>query len=105
MSSAQEDVARPQGLSADLSYPQPPVEKLAKTPAQIDEIFASSMTASTSCAPGEDHFPGGSAVLLDATDRRRPEASAHSSGRARRLQILTHVRQPLVRPQYAVLKK
>jgi hypothetical protein len=53
-----------------LSYPQPPVEKFAKTPAQIDEIIRNINDGFAElCAKEKDHFPGWVAqISLDAPD-------------------------------------
>jgi aminocarboxymuconate-semialdehyde decarboxylase len=59
-----------------LSYPQPPVEKFAKTPAQIDEIIRIINDGFAElCAKEKDHFPGWVAqISLDAPDAGVAEA-------------------------------
>ena len=83
---AQEDRRRPQGLSANPRYPQPPIEKFAKTPAQIDEFCRMINDGFAElCAKEKDHFPGWVAhVSLAARGRRRrPRRSARSKSSAR----------------------
>ena len=59
-----------------LSYPQPPVETFAKTPAQIDELIRLINDGFAElCAKERDHFPGWVAqISLDAPDAGVREA-------------------------------
>src|SRR5580658_9168974 len=87
-----------------LSYTQPPIEKIAKTPAQIDELcriindgFAELI------AKEKDHFPGWVAqISLDAPDAGVAEAQrAVKQLGALGVQIYTNVAgKPLDAPQY-----
>jgi len=63
-----------------LSYPQPPVEKFAKTPAQIDEIIRIINDGFAElCAKEKDHFPGWVAqISLDPRTPGSPRRSAQS---------------------------
>jgi uncharacterized protein len=87
-----------------LSYPQPPVERFAKTPADIDEFcriindgFAELI------AKEKDHFPGWVAqVSLAAPDAGVAEAERALKMGALGVQIYTNVAgKPLDRPEYA----
>ena len=86
-----------------LSYPQPPVEKFAKTPADIDEFckiindgFAELI------AKEKDHFPGWVAqVSLAASDAGVAEAERALKNGALGVQIYTNVAgKPIDRPEY-----
>src|SRR5216684_4341756 len=59
-----------------LSYPQPPVETFAKSPAQVDELIRIINDGFAElCAKERDHFPGWVAqVSLDAPDAGVAEA-------------------------------
>ena len=59
-----------------LSYPQPPVENFAKTPAQIDELIRLINDGFAElCAKERHHFPGWVAqISLDAPDAGVREA-------------------------------
>jgi len=59
-----------------LSYPQPPVETFAKSPAQIDELIRIINDGFAElCAKEKDHFPGWVAqISLDAPDAGVAEA-------------------------------
>src|SRR5438067_2012233 len=87
-----------------LSYPQPPVETFAKTPAQIDELIRLINDGFAElCAKERDHFPGWVAqISLDAPDAgvREAERAIKELG-ALGVQIYTNVAgKPLDRPQY-----
>ena len=87
-----------------LSYPQPPVETFAKTPAQIDELIRLINDGFAElCAKERDHFPGWVAqISLDAPDAgvREAERAINELG-ALGVQIYTNVvGKPLDRPQY-----
>jgi len=87
-----------------LSYPQPPVETFAKTPAQIDELIRLINDGFAElCAKEHDHFPGWVAqISLDAPDAgvREAERAIKELG-ALGVQIYTNVAgKPLDRPQY-----
>src|SRR5262250_1448119 len=87
-----------------LSYPQPPVETFAKTPAQIDELIRLINDGFAElCAKERDHFPGWVAqISLDAPDAgvREAERAINQLG-ALGVQIYTNVAgKPLDRPQY-----
>jgi predicted TIM-barrel fold metal-dependent hydrolase len=87
-----------------LSYPQPPVEKFAKTPKDIDEfcrIINDGFAELT--AKEKDRFPGWVAqVSLDAADVGVGEAERALKNGALGVQIYTNVAgKPLDRPQYA----
>ena len=86
-----------------LSYTQPPIELIAKTPAQIDEFcriindgFAELI------AKEKDHFPGWVAqVSLAAADAGAGEAERAIKAGALGVQIYTNVAgKPLDRPEY-----
>ena len=87
-----------------LSYPQPPIESFAKTPAQIDE-FARMINDGFAelCAKERDHFPGWVAqIALGAPDAgvREAERAVKELG-ALGVQIYTNVGgKPLDRPEY-----
>jgi predicted TIM-barrel fold metal-dependent hydrolase len=86
-----------------LSYPQPPVEKFAKTPAQIDEIIRIINDGFAElCAKEKDHFPGWVAqISLDAPDAGVAEAERAIKMGALGVQIYTNVAgKPHDRPQY-----
>ena len=86
-----------------LSYPQQPVEKFAKTPAQIDEIIRIINDGFAElCAKEKDHFPGWVAqISLDAPDAGVAEAERAIKMGALGVQIYTNVAgKPLDRPQY-----
>jgi predicted TIM-barrel fold metal-dependent hydrolase len=76
-----------------LSYPQPPVEKFAKTPAQIDEIIRIINDGFAElCAKEKDHFPGWVAqISLDAPDAGVAEAERAIKMGALGVQIYTNV--------------
>ena len=59
-----------------LSYPQPPIETFAKSPAQIDELIRMLNDGFAElCAKERDHFPGWVAqISLDAPDAGVAEA-------------------------------
>ncbi len=89
-----------------LSYPQPPVERFAKTPADIDEFcriindgFAELI------AKEKDHFPGWVAqVSLAAPDAGVAEAERALKMGALGVQIYTNVAgKPIDRPEYAAV--
>src|SRR4029078_8063872 len=69
-----------------LSYPQPPVEKFHKTPAQIDELIPIINDGFAElCAKEKDHFPGWVAqISLDAPDARGAEAAPRTQEARRR---------------------
>ena len=86
-----------------LSYPQPPIEKFAKTPEDIDEFckiindgFAELI------AKEKDHFPGWVAqVSLAASDAGVAEAERAIKNGALGVQIYTNVAgKPIDRPEY-----
>src|ERR1700730_6566000 len=87
-----------------LSYPQPPIETFAKTPAQIDE-FARMINDGFAelCAKERDHFPGWVAqIALAAPDAgvREAERVIKELG-ALGVQVYTNVSgKPLDRPEY-----
>ena len=86
-----------------LSYPQPPVEKFAKTPAQIDEIIRIINDGFAElCAKEKDHFPGWVAqISLDAPDAGVAEAERAIKMGALGVQIYTNVAgKPLDHPDY-----
>src|SRR5262249_39333990 len=60
-----------------LSYPQPPIETFAKSPAQIDELIRMLNDGFAElCAKERDHFPGWVAqISLAAPDAGAPEAN------------------------------
>ncbi len=87
-----------------LSYPQPPIERFAKTPQDIDEFcriindgFAELI------AKEKDHFPGWVAqVSLAAPDAGVGEAERALKNGALGVQIYTNVAgKPIDRPEYA----
>ena len=87
-----------------LSYPQPPIEKFAKTPKDIDEfcrIINDGFAELT--AKEKDRFPGWVAqVSLEAADAGAGEAERALKNGALGVQIYTNVAgKPLDRPQYA----
>src|SRR5215467_14761404 len=87
-----------------LSYPQPPIETFAKTPAQIDEFTRLINDGFAElCAKERDHFPGWVAqIALGAPDAgvRECERAINDLG-ALGVQIYTNVAgKPLDRPQF-----
>ena len=92
-----------------LSYPQPPLETIASTPAQIDE-FARMINDGFAelCAQEHDHFPGWVAQVAVGT----PDAGVREAERAINelgalgVQIYTNVDgRPLDRPEYEAFWK
>jgi uncharacterized protein len=87
-----------------LSYPQPPIETFAKSPAQIDELIRMLNDGFAElCAKERDHFPGWVAqISLDAPDAGVAEAErAINQLGALGVQIYTNVAgKPIDRPQY-----
>jgi uncharacterized protein len=87
-----------------LSYPQPPVETFAKTPAQIDEFIRMINDGFAELIAKEsDHFPGWVAqISLDAPDAGVAEAErAINQLGALGVQIYTNVAgKPIDLPQY-----
>jgi predicted TIM-barrel fold metal-dependent hydrolase len=86
-----------------LSYPQPPVETFAKTPAQIDELIRMVNDGFAElCAKERDHFPGWVAqVSLDAPDAGAAEAERAIKAGALGVQIYTNVAgKPIDQPRY-----
>ena len=86
-----------------LSYPQPPVETFANTPAQLDELIRIINDGFAElCAKEKDHFPGWVAqISLDAPDAGVAEAERAIKAGALGVQIYTNViGKPLDRPQY-----
>jgi len=87
-----------------LSYPQPPVETFAKSPAEIDEFIRMINDGYAElCAKEHDHFPGWVAhISLDSPDAGVAEAErAINQLGALGVQIYTNVAgKPLDRPQY-----
>ncbi len=87
-----------------LSYPQPPVETFAKSPAQIDEFIRMINDGFAElCAKERDHFPGWVAqISLDSPDAGVAEAErAINQLGALGVQIYTNVAgKPIDRPQY-----
>ena len=87
-----------------LSYPQPPIEKFAKTPAHIDQFCRMINDGFAElCAKEKDHFPGWVAhVSLAAPDAGVAEAErAVKELGALGVQIYTNVAgKPLDRPEY-----
>src|ERR1700736_1711561 len=87
-----------------LSYPQPPVERFAKTPRDIDEFCRIINDGLAELVAKErDHFPGWVAqVSLAAADAGVGEAERAPKIGALGVQFDTTVAdRPLVRPQYA----
>jgi aminocarboxymuconate-semialdehyde decarboxylase len=86
-----------------LSYPQPPIEKFAKSPADIDE-FCKIINDGLAeiVAKEKDHFPGWVAqVSLAAKDAGVAEAERALKNGALGVQIYTNVAgKPLDRPEY-----
>jgi aminocarboxymuconate-semialdehyde decarboxylase len=92
-----------------LSYPQPPLETIAKDPAQVDELTRMINDGFAEvCAKERDHFPGWLAqVALGASDAgvREAERAIKELG-ALGVQIYTNVNgKPLDRPEYAAFWK
>jgi uncharacterized protein len=87
-----------------LSYPQPPIETFAKSPAQIDELIRMLNDGFAElCAAERDRFPGWVAqISLDAPDAGVAEAErAINQLGALGVQIYTNVAgKPIDRPQY-----
>ena len=86
-----------------LSYPQPPIESFAKTPAEIDEFFRIINDGFAElCAKEKDHFPGWVAqVSLAAPDAGVAEAERAIKNGALGVQIYTNVAgKPIDQPQY-----
>src|SRR3954468_3132157 len=92
------------GYQQILSYPQPPIESLAKTRAEIDELVRIVNDGFAELIAKErDHFPGWVAhISLAAADAGVAEAErAINQLGALGLQIYTNVAgKPLDRPQY-----
>jgi uncharacterized protein len=87
-----------------LSYPQPPIERFAKTPKDIDEFCKIINDGFVElCAKEKDHFPGWVAqVSLAAPDAGVAEAERALKNGALGVQIYTNVAgKPLDRPEYA----
>jgi predicted TIM-barrel fold metal-dependent hydrolase len=92
-----------------LSYPQPPIETFAESPAQIDEFIRMINDGFAElCARERDHFPGWVAqVALGAPDAgvREAERAVKELG-ALGVQIYTNVAgKPLDRPEYEAFWK
>jgi aminocarboxymuconate-semialdehyde decarboxylase len=92
-----------------LSYPQPPLESIAQSPAQLDELTRMINDGFAElCAKERDHFPGWLAqVALGAPDAgvREAERAIKELG-ALGVQIYTNVNgKPLDRPEYEVFWK
>src|SRR5258707_14934997 len=92
-----------------LSYPQPPVETFAKSPAQIDELIRIINDGFAElCAKERAHFPGWVAqISLDAAHAgvREAERAINELG-ALGVQIYTNVAgKPVDRPQHLPLCK
>jgi predicted TIM-barrel fold metal-dependent hydrolase len=87
-----------------LSYPQPPIETFAKSPAQIDEFVRMINDGFAElCAKERDHFPGWVAqISLDAPDAGVAECErAINQLGALGVQIYTNVAgKPIDRPEY-----
>src|SRR6202012_3942227 len=86
-----------------LSYAQPPIEKFAKSPADIDEFCKIINDGFADlCAKEKDHFPGWVAqVSLGAKDAGVAEAERAMKNDAFGVQIYPNVPgQPLDRPEY-----
>jgi aminocarboxymuconate-semialdehyde decarboxylase len=86
-----------------LSYPQPPVETFAKTPAQLDELIRLVNDGFAElCDKERDHFPGWVAqVSLGAPDAGAAEAERAVKNGALGVQIYTNVAgKPLDRPEF-----
>ena len=86
-----------------LSYPQPPIERFAKTPKDIDEFCKIINDGFVElCAKEKDHFPGWVAqVSLAAPDAGAAEAERALKNGALGVQIYTNVAgKPLDRPEY-----
>lgn len=87
-----------------LSYPQPPIEAIAKTPAQIDELIRIINDGLAElCAKEHDFFPGWVAqIALDSPDAGVAEAErAINQLGALGVQIYTNVLgKPIDRPEY-----
>ena len=86
-----------------LSYPQPPIERFAKTPKDIDEFCKIINDGFVElCAKEKDHFPGWVAqVSLAAPDAGVAEAERALKNGALGVQIYTNVAgKPIDRPEY-----
>ena len=86
-----------------LAYPQPPIEKIAKSPQEIDEyLHLINDGLAELIAKESQHFPGWIAqVCLDAPDAGVGEAERAIKMGALGVQIYTNVNgKPLDRPQY-----
>ena len=86
-----------------LSYPQPPLETFAKTPAEIDELTRMVNDGFAElCAKEKDRFPGWVAqISLDAPDAGAAEAERSVKNGALGVQIYTNVAgKPIDQPQY-----
>jgi aminocarboxymuconate-semialdehyde decarboxylase len=86
-----------------LSYPQPPVETFAKTPAQLDELVRLVNDGFAElCDKERDHFPGWVAqVSLGAPDAGAAEAERAIKNGALGVQIYTNVAgKPIDQPQF-----
>ena len=83
-----------------LSYPQPPIEKFAKTPQDIDEFCRIINDGFAElCAKEKDHFPGWVAhVSLDAPRRRRRRGGTRAQERRARRADLHQRRRQAARP-------
>ena len=86
-----------------IAYPQPPIEKIAKSPQQIDEFLRLINDGLAELSAKESaHFPGWIAqVSLDAADAGVAEAERAIKMGALGVQIYTNVNgKPIDRPQY-----
>ena len=83
-----------------LSYPQPPIEKFAKTPEDIDEFCRIINDGFAElCAKEKDHFPGWVAHLsLDGARRRRRRGGTRDQERRARRADLHQRRRQAARP-------
>ena len=83
-----------------LSYPQPPIERFAKTPKDIDEFCKIINDGFVElCAKEKDHFPGWVAqVSLAAPDAGVAEARARTQERRARRADLHQCRRQAARP-------
>jgi uncharacterized protein len=86
-----------------LSYPQPPIERFAKNPKDIDELIRMLNDGFAElCAKEKDHFPGWVAqVSLASPDAGVAEAERAIKNGALGVQIYTNVAgKPIDRPEY-----
>ena len=86
-----------------LSYPQPPIERFAKNPKDIDELIRMLNDGFAElCAKEKDHFPGWVAqISLDAPDAGAAEAERAIKMGALGVQIYTNVAgKPIDRLEY-----